>query len=189
MKKTKTDEVFGKITYRNGIWVAAEPIRIKVCNSIHEVKVEIESVSKIYDEIQLGLMDKKVAELIINCSNEYNEEKSLREIAKEQDIYKCLFLEKIHEVEKNIEAAALQEFAEMTEDKNSLEVVFGKEKAKKLLAAKTEAEKLESLQLIVARVFIDRIEIKCKCDWYRQGGGFIILDGDCIMRPIDCLSF
>ena len=189
MKKTKTDEVFGKITYRNGIWVAAEPIRIKVCNSIHEVKVEIESVSKIYDEIQMGLMDKKVAELIINYSNEYNEEKSLREIAKEQDIYKCLFLEKIHEVEKNIEAAALQEFAEMTEDKNSLEVVFGKEKTKKLLAAKTEVEKLESLQLTVARVFIDRIEIKCKCDWYRQGGGFIILDGDCIMRPIDCLSF
>ncbi len=76
MKKTITDEVFGKITYKNGIWVAAEPIRMKVCNRIHEVKVEIESVSKIFDEIQLGLMDKKVAELIINYSNEYNEEKA-----------------------------------------------------------------------------------------------------------------
>lgn len=68
--------------------------------------------------------------------------------------------------------------------------LVGKEKAAALFSAKGKEEKLESLKLSVMRVFIDRIEIKCTCDWYKYGGGFIVLEnGECLMRQIDSLSF
>ena len=156
-----------------------------------EAKLEIESVNSIYDEIKLGIMKKEVAEVLMRHTNKYNEEQALQNKAKQQALYMELCVNRIHDIEKNIENAAVQELSEVLQDydERSLSKFIGKEKAIKLLSAKTVEEKLDSLQLLKILVFMDRIEIECKCDWYKYGGGFIVIEGgECIMRPIDCLS-
>ncbi len=189
MKKTITDDVFGKITFDGSKWIKTEPISIVIADRIYEIKIEIESVSSVYDKIQLGLFKKEVAALLLN-SNAANESEALAKKEQQRKVFQSTMLQMKESIQDNIEKAALQELDEVIADRSSCEKVLGKEKTEKLLAAKTDAEKLASLQMTVARVFIDRIEIKCKCDWYTQGGGFVILEsGDCMMRPIDCLGF
>ena len=190
MKKTVQDEVFGKITYTDGKWVAKEPVKLTICESLQEIKLEIESVSGIYDKISLGLMKKSVADLLIN-SGAYNEEKAL----KDKELQKTLFnsvMSKLSVFEKNIEESAIQELEEVIQDYDldSFGQLVGKEKATAVFKAKSKEEKLRSLKLTVMRIFLDRVEIKCTCDWYKFGGGFIVLEGgECLMRPIDSLSF
>ena len=190
MKKTIQDDVFGKITYADGKWVGKDPVRFTICGKTQAIKLEVESVSSIYDKITLGLMKSSVAELLIN-SGAYNEEKALKDKEQQKKMFKSV-IEKLPMVEKNIEEAAIQEFDEVIQNYNeeSFGKLVGKEKAAGVFAAKSIDAKLESLKLTVMRVFLDRIEIKCTCDWYKFGGGFIVLDGgDCLMRQIDSLSF
>ena len=65
-----------------------------------------------------------------------------------------------------------------------------KEKAQRLLAAKTREEKLVSLQPKKLKVLNDTIEITCTCDWYKLSGGFIVFieDGSVEMVFVDCMS-
>ena len=191
MKKTIQDDVFGKITYNDGKWVGKEPVKFTVCGKTHDIKLEVESVSEIYDEINLGIMDKTIADIIMKNSNVCNEEEALKKKEQQKALYNSI-MANLSEVEKNIEEAAVQELEEVIQDYN--EETFGKkvgkDKAVGLFAASSREEKLESLKLKVMRVFLDRIEIKCTCDWYKYGGGFIVLEnGECIMRQLDSLSF
>lgn len=191
MKKTIQDDVFGKITYNDGKWVGKEPVKLTVCGKTQDIKLEVESVSEIYDEINLGIMDKTIADIIMKNSNEYNEEESLKKKEQQKALYHNV-MAILPDVEKSIEEAAVQELEEVIQDYNeeSLGKLVGKDKAAGLYAAKSQEEKLESLRMTVMRVFLDRIEIKCTCDWYKYGGGFIVLEnGECIMRQIDSLSF
>ncbi len=189
-RKTIIDEVYGKITYKEGCWSAAEKKEMIVGGKKQEFKIEIESVSSTYDKIQLGLLKKEVAEILLK-SKAINEDTILENKKIQCGLYKNLLVDNIKKIEKNIENAAIYELAEVLQDydETSLSKVIGKEKAAKLFHANTIDEKLESLQLLEAHVFVDRIEIKCKCDWYKYGGGFIIIEsGECMMRPTDCLS-
>ncbi len=189
-KRTLLDEVYGKITFKDGYWVREQKIEMTIGGKHQEVKTEIQSFSTIYDKIQLGLFTKEVARILLE-SNVFNEEEVLKKKDIQRNLFKNLLIDKIEMLEKNIETAAVQELAKVLEDcdEERLPEHIAKAKALKLLSAKTVEEKLDSLQLTLICVFLDRIEIKCKCDWYDYGGGFIIIDsGECIMRPIDCLS-
>lgn len=191
-KKTIMDEVYGKITFMDDgyCWKLAQKIEMTIGGKTQEVKMEIQSVSSAYDKIQLGLIPEGVAKLILQ-SNTIKEEEILKRKDIQRNLFKNLLIDNIEMLEKNIEAAAVQDLAEVLEDydEQNLPKHIAKAKALKLLSAKTVEEKLESLQLTKICVFEDRIEIKCKCDWYDCGGGFIIIDnGECMMRPIDCLS-
>ena len=190
MKKTIQDDVFGKITYSNDKWVGKEPVKLTICGNPHDIKIEVESVSSIYDEIKLGITKEDVAKILIE-SGYYNEDEALKKKTQQKALYQSV-MANLAAVEKNIEEAAVQELEEVIQDYNeeSFGKLVGKEKAAGLFAAKSREEKLESLKLKVMRVFLDRIEIKCTCDWYKYGGGFIVLEsGECIMRQIDSLSF
>lgn len=189
-KKTIMDEVYGKITFKEGYWIREQKIEMTIGGKHQEVKTEILSFSTVYDKIQLGLFTQGVVDLLLK-SDAFKEEDVLKRKDIQRNLFKNLLIDNIEMLEKNIETAAVQELAEVLEDydEQSLSKYVGKEKALKLLSAKTVEEKLESLQLTKICVFEDRIEIKCKCDWYDCGGGFIIIDnGECMMRPIDCLS-
>ena len=133
-KRTIRDEVFGKITYRDGKWFGEEKVKISICERIHDVKLEIDSVNEIYDEIKLGLMDKIIAEILMTKSKEYNEEQALKDKERQRRLFKRLMIDMIHTVEKNMEEAALQEYNEVINsyDKNGLERFVGKEKAMNL---------------------------------------------------------
>lgn len=190
MKKTIQDNVFGKITYNDGKWVGKEPVKLTVCGKPHDIKLEVESVSSIYDKIKLGITKESVARILIE-SGACNEEESLKKKEQQKALYHNV-MAILPDVEKSIEEAAVQELEEVIQDYNeeSLGKLVGKDKAAGLYAAKSQEEKLESLRMTVMRVFLDRIEIKCTCDWYKYGGGFIVLEnGECIMRQIDSLSF
>ncbi|MBR1702955.1 MAG: hypothetical protein IJ716_13570 [Lachnospiraceae bacterium] len=189
-KKTIVDEVFGKITYKEGYWKAADPVVMTIAGRRQEAKLEIVSFSTAYDKIQLGITKKEVAALLLN-TNAVNEAEVLKKKDMQRKLYKDIVIDNLKALETNIENAAVQELSEVLQDydERSLSKFIGKEKAIKLLSAKTVEEKLESLQLLKIFVFMDCIEIECKCDWYKYGGGFIIIEGgECIMRPIDCLS-
>lgn len=189
-KKTIFDEVYGKITFKEGYWSLQQKTEMIIIGKQQEVKTEILSFSTVYDKIQLGLFTKEVEGILLK-SSAFNEEEVLKNKDIQRNLYKNLLIDNINMVEKNIETAAVQELAKVLEDydEQNLPKHIAKAKALKLLSAKTVEEKLESLQLSLICVFLDRIEIKCKCDWYDSGGGFIIIDnGECMMRPIDCLS-
>ena len=190
MKKTIQDDVFGEITYSDGKWVAKEPVKLTVCGKPHDIKLEVESVSSIYDKIKLGITKDSVAKILIE-SGACNEEESLKKKEQQKAFYKNV-MAKLPEVEKNIEEAAVRELEEVIKDydEENFGKLVGKEKAAGLFSAKSKEEKLKSLKLTIMRVFLDRIEIKCTCDWYKYGGGFIVLEnGECLMRQIDSLSF
>jgi len=190
MKKTIQDGVFGKITYADGKWVGKDPVKLTICGEPQKIKLEIDSVDSIYDKISLGIMESGVAELLIKTGH-CNEEEALKKKEQQKALFMSM-LANLSTVEKNIEEAAVQELAEVLQDYDveSFGKMVGKEKSVGLFAAKSKDEKLESLKLTVMRVFLDRVEIKCTCDWYKYGGGFIVLEGgDCLMRPIDSLNF
>lgn len=190
MKKTIQDNVFGKITYSDGKWVGKEPVKLTVCGKPHDIKLEVESVSSIYDKIKLGITKESVARILLE-SGACNEEEALKKKEQQRALYHSV-MAILPDVEKSIEEAAVQELEEVIQDYNeeNFGKLVGKEKAAGLFSAKSKEEKLESLRLTVMRVFLDRIEIKCTCDWYKYGGGFIVLEnGECIMRQIDSLSF
>ncbi len=174
MKKTIKDEVFGKITFDGMKWVKSEPESLVVAGKTHELKIEIESVSSIYDKIQLGFMKKEVAELLLK-TNSVNEKEALSKKETQRRLYSNTLLKNKAIIQANIEDAMRTELSELMGNDSSLV---------------PNDEWWNSLQLTVARVFLDRIEIKCKCDWYEYGGGFILIEnGECLMRPIDSLSF
>jgi len=94
-------------------------------------------------------------------------------------------------VEKNMEEAALRKREEMIENQTeeSFARILGKDKAKRVFAAKTREEKLESIQLKRMRVMQDCIEITCTCDWFSPSGGFSIFpDLGVEMLYVDCMS-
>ena len=95
MKKTVKDNVFGKITYKDGVWTGTSTINICVCDRPQEVMIEIESVNEIYDEINLGIMDKTIADIIIKNSNEYDEEQTIKDKIKQQQLFEELIIKKI----------------------------------------------------------------------------------------------
>lgn len=192
-KKTFNDEIYGKITYKEeGYWLLKDRIRFKINNNEMEVKTEIDIYNSMYEKFNMGLLSEGLMQLHKKNPQLLNADKA-EEVKKEQkELYKKHLIENIDKSIHNIEEAALQKREELIENEieENFSKMVGKEKAKRVFAAKTREEKLASLELIRLRVLVDTIEITCKCDWFEfSGGGFVIFpDGSVEMFDIDSMS-
>lgn len=157
------------------------------------VKTEIDVYSELYEEFNMGLLSEGLMKLHRENPELLEADKAEKIKNEQKELYKKHLIDDIDKICYNIEEAALQKREELMENETEetfSKMVSSKEKAKRVFAAKTREEKLDSLQLIRLRVFVDTIEITCKCDWFEfLGGGFTIFsDGSVEMFDIDSMS-
>ena len=190
-KKTINDEVYGKITYKNGCWELKEKREIKISNKVESIKVEIEVYDEIYEEYRLGILNPELMKFHQKNPSLLNEEEAERIKSIQKEIYIKYFLSEAYNISEKIEEAALRKRDEILEDQteDTFSKIVGKEKAKRVFKAKTREEKLESIVLKRMRIFKDSIEISCTCDWFNPSGGFTIFeDGNIEMFYIDSMN-
>lgn len=189
-KKIVVDEVYGKIKYNEDEWKKTEEIEFVFGKVKQSVKCEIEIYNSIYEELKLGLFDEEDT-IFWRNKPEITEPEKSEEIAKKQkELYK-VFLNNISDIVINMKEAAIEECDNMVNGREFAELkkMFGKDKAERIFKYKSDEDKLESIRFCKMRVFSDRIEMTCTCDWYKPSGGFIIMgDKSVIMRPLDSLS-
>ena len=193
-KKVKVkDEVYGTMTLDNksDIWKVKDKVIIPINNRKCEVVVEVDIYDIMYIENKYGLLPKELIEFHKKHPELIKEDYAIECENDQKVIYKKLIIDNLIDTVSSMEKAALECLEEILSDEPEKYLVdeVGKEKANKLLAAKTKEERLESLVLKRMRVFRDRIEITCTCDWYRHSGGFSInSDGYAVMLSLDCMS-
>ena len=187
------DEVYGTMTLDNksNIWKVKDKVIISINNRKCEVVVEIEVYDIMYVKNKYSLLPKEIIEFHKKHPELLKEDYAIECENDQRVIYKKLIIDNLKETVSSIEKAALEGLDEILGDEPEKYLVgeVGKEKANKLLRAKTKEERLESLVLNRMRVFRDRIEITCTCDWYEHSGGFSInSDGYAVMLSLDCMS-
>lgn len=192
-KKLKIeDEVYGKMTLIDEeYWRLDNKIDINLNGTVHQVKVEINVCNIVYLKYEYGLMPEPVKKLYEAHPDKLGKEISIEVNNKQKELFKRLLMDNLAIVEKNMEEAALRKREEMMENQTeeSFARILGKDKAKRVFAAKTREEKLESIQLKRMRVMQDCIEITCTCDWFSPSGGFSIFpDLGVEMLYVDCMS-
>lgn len=187
------DEVYGTMILddENDIWKVKDKVIIPINNQKCKVTVEVDIYDSVYINQKYELFDKEILEFHKKHPELINEEEAIECENDQREIYQKLIVDNLNATVNNIERAALESLDEILKDEPEKYLVseMGKEKANKLLGAKTKEERLESLVLKRMRVFRDRIEITCTCDWYRHSGGFSInLDGYAVMLSLDSMS-
>ncbi|WP_238900456.1 hypothetical protein [Clostridium sp. YIM B02500] len=191
-KKTINDELYGKITYKGGYWQLKDGIKLKINNNEMTIATEISVYSMIYEEFNMGLLSEELMQFHRDNPQLLNADKAEKTKKEQKELYRKHLIENIDKTIYNIEEAALQKREELmeAETEETFSKMVGKEKAKRLFAARTREEKLASLELIRLRVLVDTIQITCKCDWFEfEGGGFVIFsDGNVEMFDIDSMS-
>lgn len=192
-KKLKIeDEVYGKMTLIDEeYWRLDNKIDINLNGTVHQVKVEIEIYDDTYIRYEYNLMPEPVKRFYDEHPEEIEKEEAIEANQKQKELFQKLIIDNIEIVEKNMEEAALRKREEMMENQTeeSFARLLGKDKAKRVFAAKTREEKLESIQLKRMMILQDRIEITCTCDWFSPSGGFSIFpDLGVEMLYVDCMS-
>lgn len=191
-KKTFNDELYGKIAYKGGYWLLRNGTILKVNNKEMLVETEISVYSMIYEEFRMGLLSEELMQFHRDNPQLLNADKAEKTKKDQKELYKEHLIDNINKTIHNIEESALRKREELIKGENeeTFSKIVGKEKAKRVFAAKTREEKLDSLELIRLRVLVDTIEITCKCDWFEfAGGGFVIFpDGSVEMFDIDSMS-
>lgn len=187
------DDVYGTMIFdnENDIWKVKDKVIIPINNRKCKVTVEIDVFDSLYVNQKYELFDKEILEFHKKHPELLKEDEAIECENKQREIYKKLMVNNLNDTVSSIERAALQELEEILTDEPEKYLVaeVGKEKVNKLLSAKTQEERLESLVLKRMRVFRDRIEITCTCDWYKHSGGFSInSDGYAVMLSLDCMS-
>lgn len=189
---TIKDEVYGKITLdnRSNIWKVKERVIIPINNKECEVMVEIDIYNSMYVKHKYELLSKELIEFNKKHPELLKEDYAIECEQDQKNIYQRLIIDNAKKTAENIEKAALEKLDEILADETEYLIAeVGKEKADKILGAKTKEKKLASLVLKRMRVFRDRIEITCTCDWFRHSGGFSInSDGYAVMLSLDSMS-
>lgn len=172
MNNTIQDETFGEITFDGLNWIKTEPVSLAVAGNKFELRAEIQSPDLIYDWNRLGRLRKEVADRIFD-PNLGGIHYTLAKLEKMRNLYAGIFLHRKESTCHKIEETARLYLSEKSENRD--------------LPAASVNEKLGSLQLSVAHVFDDRVEIKFKCDWYEQDAGYFVIadNGKISMRPAD----
>lgn len=192
-KKLKIeDEVYGKMTLIDEeYWRLDNKIDINLNGTVHQVKVEIEIYDDTYIRYEYNLMPEPVKKYYDEHPLELEKEETIEAEKKQKELFQTLIINNIKTIEHNMEEAALRKREEMMENQTeeSFARILGKDKAKRVFAAKTREEKLESIQLKRMMVLQDRIEITCTCDWFSPSGGFAIFpDLEVEMLYVDSMS-
>lgn len=193
-KKLKIeDEVYGTMTLdgSGNIWKLEDKVIVLINNHDCEVAVEVDIYNAMYVKQKYKLLPKELIEFNKKHPELLKEDYAIECENDQRALYKKLIIDNLNDTVSSMEKAALECLEEILSDEPEKYLVaeVGKEKANRLLAAKTKEERLESLVLKRMRVFRDRIEITCTCDWYRHSGGFSInSDGCAVMLSLDCMS-
>ena len=167
MNNTLQDETFGEIRLDGIYWIKTEPVSFVIGRNKFELRAEIES-DLVYDLYRLGRLEKKTADVIFSPELAHLGN-SLTKLEKMRDMFSRAFLDGRERTQQGIEEVFLRKLSEMEENDAS------------------PKEKLNSILLLVARVFNDRIEIKFSCKWYEQGIGYIVIpyNGEIAIKPAD----
>ena len=192
-KKLKIeDEVYGKMTLSGfDCWKLEHKRLFTINKKTQEVIVEIQIMYNTWLRYELNLMSDEIKAIYEQNPEKLKKEEAIEANHRQKELFQKLIIDNINIVEKNMEEAALRKREEMMENQTeeSFARILGKDKAKRVFAAKTREEKLESIQLKRMRVMQDCIEITCTCDWFSPSGGFSIfpdLGGE--MLYVDCMS-
>jgi len=168
MNNVIQDETFGEITFDGLNWIKTEPVSFIIGSNKFDLRTEIQSPDLVYDWARLGKLSKEVADRIFSPELgglEY----TLKRLERMRDLFSRAFLQDREKTQQAIEEAFLRKLSEMAENNVSPE------------------EKLNSIQLLIARVFDYRIEIKFNCEWYEQGIGSIVIPvkDEVSLKPAD----
>lgn len=191
-KKLKIeDEVYGKMTLSGfDCWKLENKSLFTINKKAQEVIVEIQIMYNTWLRYELNLMPDEIKAIYEQNPEKLKKEEAIEANQKQKELFQKLLIDNIKIVEKNMEEAALRKREEMMENQTeeSFARILGKDKAKRVFAAKTREEKLESIQLKRMRVMQDCIEITCTCDWFSPSGGFTIFpDLGVEMLYVDCM--
>ena len=164
MNNVIQDEIFGEIAFDGIYWIKTEPVSLVIGGNEFNLRVEIQS-DLVYDWFRLGKLSKKTADVIFNHELAHLGN-SLSRLEKMRNMFSRAFLQGRNGTLQSIEEAAVRE---MADNGDSVE------------------EKLNSIQLLIARVFDDRIEIKFNCEWYAEGIGYFIIpdNGEISIKSAD----
>lgn len=192
-KKLKIeDEVYGKMTLSGfDCWKLENKSLFTINKKTQEVIVEIQIMYNTWLRYELNLMSDEIKAIYEQNPEKLKKEEAIEANHRQKELFQKLIIDNINIVEKNMEEAALRKREEMMENQTeeSFARILGKDKAKRVFAAKTREEKLESIQLKRMRVMQDCIEITCTCDWFSPSGGFAIFpDLGVEMLYVDCMS-
>ena len=192
-KKLKIeDEVYGKMTLSGfDCWKLENKRLFTINKKTQEVIVEIQIMYNTWLRYELNLMSDEIKAIYEQNPEKLKKEEAIEANHRQKELFQKLIIDNINIVEKNMEEAALRKREEMMENQTeeSFARILGKDKAKRVFAAKTREEKLESIQLKRMRVMQDCIEITCTCDWFSPSGGFSIFpDLGVEMLYVDCMS-
>jgi hypothetical protein len=167
MNNILQDDTFGEITFDGIYWIKTKPVSLVIGSNKFDLRVEIQS-DRVYDWFRLGKLSKETADVIFNPELAHLRN-SLSRLEKMREMFSRAFLQGRDRTQKSIEEAFLRELSEMTENNISPE------------------EKLNSIRLLIAREFDDRIEIKFNCEWYAQGIGYLVMpyNGEISIKPAD----
>ena len=164
MGKTIRDEIFGEMTFDGIYWIRTEPVTITFAGKTFALRTEIQSPDLIYDWYRNGKLRQETYDKI------FNPELGglgyvLSKLEKMRENFSRAFLESREMTQKSLEEAALRKLSEIEENE----------------------DRLSEVELVIARVFDDRIEIKLNCEWYEQGIGYFVIpfNGDIFMEPAD----
>lgn len=186
------DELYGKMTMSGfDCWKLDNKKCFTINKKEQEVLVEIGILYNTYLRYELDLMPEEIKKIYEANPEKLKKKEAIEAQQQQKELYQKLLIDNIKIIEKNIEEAALRKREEMMEDQTeeSFARILGKDKAKRIFAAKTREEKLESLQLKRMRVMQDCVEITCICDWFSPSGGFSIFpDLGVEMLYVDSMS-
>lgn len=192
-KKIKIeDELYGRMIM-SGVdcWKLDNKKYLTINGKEQEVLVEIAILYNTYLRYEMNLMPEEIKKIYEANPEKLKKAEALEAQKEQKELYQRLIIDNIEIIEKNIEEAALRKREEMMENQTeeSFARILGKDKAKRVFAAKTREEKLESLQLKRMRVMKDCVEITCTCDWFSPSGGFSIFpDLGVEMLYVDSMS-
>ena len=164
MNNTIQDETFGEITFDGLNWIRTEPVTMTIAGKTFELRTEIESPDLVYDWARLGKLKQETIDKIFNPELG-GIHHVLSKLEKTREHFSRAFLEGREMTQKSLEEVALRKLSEMAENE----------------------DRLSEIQLVLALVFNDRIEIKFNCNWYEQGTGYFVIpvNGDISMKPAD----
>lgn len=186
------DELYGKMTLIDEeYWKLDNGVEITLNGKVNQVKVEIEIYDSTYLRYENNLMPEPVKRYYEEHPEELEKEEAIEAEQRQKGLFKKLLLDNLKVIEKNMEEAALRKREEMMENQTeeSFAKILGKDKAKRVFAAETREEKLESIKLKRIMILQDRIEIACTCDWFSPSGGFVVFEElDVEMVYVDSMS-
>ena len=164
MNNVIQDELFGEIAFDGIYWIKTEPVSLVIGSNKFDLRVEIQS-DLVYDWFRLGKLSKNTADVIFNPELAHLGN-ALSRLEKMRNMFSRAFLQGRDSTQQSIEEAVIRE---MADNDDSVE------------------EKLNSIRLMIARVFDDRIEIKFNCKWYAEGIGYFVIpdNGEISIKPAD----